>query len=167
MPGLQRTHPDQVFFCIGPLSRMRMTPAKLFPTPNSLLLRCADGARRRRSLRRPPCVVYTGLHVPVLVAARHLRLFPCGTAAPDPADCFLLSRWPDIRHANGEDTRRHAARNRTSRSSNQLVVWMPAQYFECYTQAGGAANHGLCVFGHGGVLKFRAGQPIAGKVDLH
>lgn len=77
---------------------------------------CADGARRRRvSLRLPPHVVYAGLRAPVLVAARHPRLFPCGMAAPDPADCPLLPRWPDIRHANGEDTRRHAAR----RSSNQ------------------------------------------------
>lgn len=87
---------------------------------------CADGARRRRvSLRLPPHVVYAGLRAPVLVAARHPRLFPCGTAAPDPADCPLLPRWPDIRHANGEETRRHAAR----RSSNQSGAWGPAQYF--------------------------------------
>lgn len=86
---------------------------------------CADGARRRRvSLRLPPHVVYAGLRAPVL-AARHPRLFPCGTAAPDPADCPLLPRWPDIRHANGEETRRHAAR----RSSNQSGAWGPAQYF--------------------------------------
>lgn len=32
-----------------------------------------------------------------------------------------------------------------------------------YTQAGGAGNHGLCVFGTGG----GAGQPIAGRVSLH
>jgi hypothetical protein len=131
VPSLKRTHPDQAFFCIGPSSRMRMTPARSFPTPNSLLPRCADEARRRRvSLRRPPHVVYTGLRVTVLVAARRLGLFPRGTAAPDPAGCPLLSRWPDIRHANGEDARRHAARHHTSQPSNQLAVWMPAQYFE-------------------------------------
>lgn len=46
----QRTHPDQVFFCIGPSSRMRMTPPRPFPpfkrvnqslTPYRC---CADGA---------------------------------------------------------------------------------------------------------------------------
>lgn len=56
----QRTHPDQVFFCIGPSSRMRMTPARPFP-PHKRVNQsltpyhsCADGARRRRVSLRPP-----------------------------------------------------------------------------------------------------------------
>lgn len=130
LPGFQRTHPDQDFFCIGPSSRMRMTPAEPF-SPSKRVNQsvttyhscsCADGARRRRvSLRLPPHVVYAGLRAPVLVDARHPRLFPCGTAAPDPADSIAtLARLPSCKGGSHSQTRGPAFKQATSPGPGDL-----------------------------------------------
>lgn len=122
LPGFQRTHPDQDIFCIGPSSRMRMTPAEPF-SPSKRVNQsvttyhscsCADGDVGGASRFASPRTSYTqGCALPS--SSMQGTLVSSLAARRLPTQQTLLPRWPDFRHANGEVTRRHAAR----RSSKQ------------------------------------------------